>query len=290
MSLTARRKNPYPELTDGPDGANVPYWVALLAQALDTAPIDDQGTLANRPVSTPGAPGIIGRLYTVKGDPDPAQNNKTYRDHGTGWDLVSVDTASINQVGLFAARPLATAVTAGTRYFATDQVAEYISDGAAWTRVSLPAGITADWFKPDAAVPTGWVKYDGANLPASTGIYADLYVHLGSTVTTPDTRGRTIVGQGTHTDVDAIGENEGLAVGARRPKHKTSITDPGHVHSTPTSESASAPSATGNLAAMPVTADGSTGSATTGITAGPQTGNEPTDTPAYIVALKIAKL
>src|SRR5437588_12919595 len=88
--LTARLKLPYPGLADGPDGADVPYWVQALADALDVAAIDDQGILADRPVSTSGSPGIKGRYYMVKGDPDSTQNGILYRDEGTGWDPVNI--------------------------------------------------------------------------------------------------------------------------------------------------------------------------------------------------------
>jgi len=132
------------------------------------------------------------------------------------------------------ARPAANGVTAGSTFFATDQVVAYISDGTNWIRTSLPAGATIDWFKPDAAVPAGWVLYDGTNLPASTGIYADLYAHLGNTLTKPDTQGRGTVGKGTHSDVSAVGVNDGLAVATRTPVHNSTnvLTLPTHGHTT----------------------------------------------------------
>jgi microcystin-dependent protein len=46
----------------------------------------------------------------------------------------------------------------------------------------------------------------------------------------PDYRGRTLVGKGTHADVNAFTDNDGLVVGSRTPKHKTSINDPNHHH------------------------------------------------------------
>lgn len=171
-------------------------------------------------------------------------------------------------VGLLSARPLATVVAPGTSYFATDQVVDYISDGTIWHRKSSPAGFGGSWFKLDALAPPGWVKYDGSNLPASTGIYADLYAHLGSTLLLPDTRGRVIAGQGTHAEMDNILDNEGLAVVANRSMS--------HVHI--------AERTTGNGASAPVGAMG-------GDTPFRTSGNAALqDKPAFIIGVKIHKL
>jgi hypothetical protein len=62
-----------------------------LAEDLDAIiSVDDQGTLAGRPTSSVGTPGIVGRKYFVTGDPDSTQNGRLYRDHGTGWDEVAM--------------------------------------------------------------------------------------------------------------------------------------------------------------------------------------------------------
>jgi hypothetical protein len=135
------------------------------------------------------------------------------------WQPLGINSG----VGNLALRPAANAVSAGSQFFAVDQMANYISDGTNWIRTSAPAGSTIAWFA--AAAPAGYVKYDGSVLPASTGIYADLATHLGST-TTPDTRGRVIVGQGTHADNDAIGDNDGRAVALRRAMHTHTTTVP----------------------------------------------------------------
>lgn len=87
---TTRLALPYPEGADGPDGADVPYWMQALAVALDGAALDDQGILADRPVSSGGSPGIKGRYYMVKGDPDTTQNGILWRDNGTGWDAINI--------------------------------------------------------------------------------------------------------------------------------------------------------------------------------------------------------
>lgn len=80
MAATSRRGNRYPI---GADAADVPLWMQRLAEDLDDAPHDDQGTLAARPVSTPGSPGKAGRYYTV------LSTGIVYRDYGTGWQIIS---------------------------------------------------------------------------------------------------------------------------------------------------------------------------------------------------------
>jgi hypothetical protein len=188
--------------------------------------------------------------------------------------------------GALGSRPAASSVVAGTTYYASDQDVLYRSDGATWTRIYTPAGATMLWFA--AAAPTGWVKYDGSNLPSSTGIYADLATHLGTT-TTPDTRGRMPTGVGTHADVASVGLADGLSVGSRRPKHKhavgnptistpsitqptisspvITITDPGHFHTVnnPAQTTGAGAGSSGALAV--VGAPENTGTKTTGITA-----------------------
>jgi len=98
-----------------------------------------------------------------------------------------------------------------------------------------------------SSAPTDWMICDGAAISQAT--YPDLYALIGVTYgdpgggnfNLPDARGRMIVGLGTHTDVDALGENDGVAVGTRRPKHSHSTslssTQGGHSHGGSTSSS-----------------------------------------------------
>lgn len=142
--------------------------------------------------------------------------------------------------------------------------------------------------------PAGYLACDGSTvlrtaypaLFAAIGVSWNTGGEAGTVFRLPDYRGRTIVGIGTHADVNALNDNDGLTVNSRRPAHKTSIADPGHFHST--GVGGTSPFAGGATAGL---AAGSTNSGTkvTGITAGPQTGAEPTDTPAYAVALIIIK-
>jgi hypothetical protein len=214
--------------------------------------------------------------------------------------------------GLLAARPSAAAGTGGF-YYATDQDVLSFSNGSAWQRLGLPAGATTMWYSTTA--PMGWVKYDGSALGGSTGIYADLYAHLGTT-TTPDTRGRTLVSLGTNADVSALGASDGLAVGSRTPVHNSAnsltlpnhthaLTDPGHTHGVNVVGTAGLNGATPQTIVSTNLGTNSTetsNSATTGITIGNPTtnpaiagtigpgGTRPTDTPAYITFILIAKL
>lgn len=92
MANTTRWALPYPVGTDVPD---VPLWMNQLAVALDNVAMDDQGTLAARPVSTVGTPGKRGRYYLVTGDSTAANNGRLWRDNGTGWDEVVTNVPTV---------------------------------------------------------------------------------------------------------------------------------------------------------------------------------------------------
>ena len=76
-----------------------------------------------------------------------------------------------------------------------------------------------------AAAPSGWLLCDGTAVSQAT--YAALYAICGvsygnpggGNFNLPDFRGRFAVGIGTHVDVDALGDSDGIAVATRRPKH-----------------------------------------------------------------------
>lgn len=214
--------------------------------------------------------------------------------------LVNGNPLPTTTSGTLAFQPLSANATLGSFYYATDQDVLYLNTGIAWQRLGMPAGVTTMWF--GSAAPTGWVKYDGASLPSSTGIYTHLATHLGGTAT-PNTQGRMPVGLGTHADVATIGNNDGLAVGARRPKHNhahtLAISGGSHNHAHYGGQGSGAnpsfghddvtylgPSNSGEIVAASHTHP--TGEFSGSI--GPQTGNEPTDGPAYITFLFIAKL
>ncbi len=131
----------------------------------------------------------------------------------------------------------------------------------------------------------------------SRSVYSALFLVYGTTfgagdgTTTfnmPDMQGRYFVGLGTHADVLAIGQNEGAALANRRPKHKHTVTDPGHGHGSKQyftdSSGGSSPDTTGggfSRSQIPPAA--------TGISVGPTTSGTPVDAGAYFVGNWIIK-
>jgi microcystin-dependent protein len=76
------------------------------------------------------------------------------------------------------------------------------------------------------AIPSGFLLCDGSAVSRTT--YAALFAAIGTeegagdgstTFNLPDYRGRLLAGKGTHADVNALTDNDGLAVGSRTPKH-----------------------------------------------------------------------
>lgn len=164
--------------------------------------------------------------------------------------------------------------------------------------VGLPPGSIAQF--AGAVAPTGWLVCDGSAVSRTT--YADLFAAIGtqygtgdgsSTFNLPDGQGRSLVGQGTHSDVGTLGGNEGASLSARRQRHKHSITDPGHTHSgvpaTPGGDTGTGGFYGYNFASYSIPTT-NTASATTNIGVGPQSGNEPTDSGAYLVVRHIIKV
>jgi len=148
-------------------------------------------------------------------------------------------------------------------------------------------------------LPSGWLLCDGTAVSRST--YSVLYAAIGTnygsgnTTTTfnlPDMRGRVPVGVGTHADVNATGKNEGISsanAAYRRPKHKHTVTDPGHTHVS-YSYGDNQGSAAGHATAFSYPNnkyEEATSSQTTGITVG--TATDSTDAPAYLVINYIIK-
>ena len=88
-----------------------------------------------------------------------------------------------------------------------------------------------------AVAPAGFLFCDGASHVRST--YGALFSVIGTQFgavdgthfNVPDVQGRTVVGKGTHADVATLGGSDGIsAVASRSPKHRHSVTDPGHSH------------------------------------------------------------
>jgi microcystin-dependent protein len=160
----------------------------------------------------------------------------------------------------------------------------------------LPAGVILP-FGGDAA-PTGALLCNGASygIVGNERLYDAIglrYTPTGSpagTFNVPDLQGRMPVGKGTHADVDTLGKDDGSALPARRPRHKSSINEAPHSHGlspngpveafNPNAASGGSGAASGDRSLRVVN---TTTADATGITAGPQTGAEPVDTPAYVV-------
>ena len=98
-------------------------------------------------------------------------------------------------------------------------------------------------FTAASATPSGWLPCDGSAVSRAT--YAALFSAISTTYgagdgsTTfnlPDLLGRMIVGLygAGQAAVNALGKNEGVAAGNRRPQHRTSstlaVSEPGHRH------------------------------------------------------------
>lgn len=97
---------------------------------------------------------------------------------------------------------------------------------------SNPSGVILPF--GGSTIPTGYLLCDGTT-GLSTTTYAALFAVIGytyggsgSTFNLPDLRGRVLVARGTHVDVDALNDNDGLAVASRTPKHTHSV--PAHKH------------------------------------------------------------
>jgi microcystin-dependent protein len=161
-----------------------------------------------------------------------------------------------------------------------------------------PSGSMQMFGGPSA--PAGWLLCDGSAISRAT--YSVLFAVTGvtygsgdgsTTFNVPDLRGRAPIGyaaSGGHTDVSALGNNDGVAEVNRRPKHRHTVTDPGHNHSPNARTSGS-----GTNGSASVQYDGTTstsvalpgGTATTGITVGAST--DSLDAPAYLVVNYIIK-
>lgn len=123
-----------------------------------------------------------------------------------------------------------------------------------------------------------WYLADGSAIPGGeTGLIAQLGANF------PDARGRSLVMKGTHVDVDAIGDNDGIALANRRPKHNTTLSDPGHIHNITSvfDQTSGGGSLQRGLTGDPGT--NQTQSASTGITAQAAGASGGADQPAFIV-------
>lgn len=158
------------------------------------------------------------------------------------------------------------------------------------------------------AAPSGWLSCDGSAVSRAT--YAELYGALGgasspygqgdgsSTFNLPDLRGRVPVGyaqSGGHSDVSALGNNEGQASANRHPKHRTSFSDPGHGHGIQAGGSSGTFLLGGSALLANDLAHGGSDTGygvtptTTNVSVGTGNANDAADTPSYIVINYIIK-
>lgn len=228
--LTTRFGLPKPD-SDNSESPAGPAEIGALADAIDSNMAGySSGILSSRPVSTSGSPGIDGRLYYVKGDSTPGNNGVLWLDFGTGWVTVNSPGAIVDT---YANRPAANGVPAGTKFFATDQVSEYVSNGTAWIRTTTPAGVIAICLLGTA--DPGYILLQGQAWPSTSGIYTDLHTKWGGTTLPGTFNGNAPVG---YKPGDADFGTLGATVGEKRhtlapgelPNYDLPYTDLGHLH------------------------------------------------------------
>lgn len=165
-----------------------------------------------------------------------------------------------------------------------------ISGASTGTLGILPAGIIFPF--GGSAAPTGALLCDGAAYPISG--YQRLYDAIGTayggsggSFNVPDLQGRMPVGRGLHADVNALGKNDALPLGSRRPKHKHTVTDPGHAHDIDYYNAGAGEGGFHGLTNKDIPNNATQANAAkakaTGLTVGPQSGAEPTDSAAFLV-------
>lgn len=155
-------------------------------------------------------------------------------DQQTDWAHFTTDLEAImsvySQGATLASRP--SAGKAGRRYFDQTSRSESVDDGSVWTPV-LPPGLIMPY--AGGTAPPGYLICDGSAVSRTT--YATLFAAIGTaygagngttTFNLPDLQGRVPVGKAPttptgHADVDALGDNDGVALASRRPKHSHTV-------------------------------------------------------------------
>jgi microcystin-dependent protein len=93
--------------------------------------------------------------------------------------------------------------------------------------ITPPIGALMD-YGGDADPDNNWMVANGRTLdsvadPSLAALYARIGTRFGGTgpasFNLPDAQGRVTVGKGTHAEVDAVGDSDGLAVASRKLKH-----------------------------------------------------------------------
>lgn len=166
-----------------------------------------------------------------------------------------------------------------------DQILRTVAGVPTWSNEAsggggtVPAGALTMF--GGAAAPAGWLLCDGSAVSRTT--YADLFTAIGTaygsgdgatTFNVPDMRGRTPVGKGSNTSVDALGENEGVPEANRRPQHRHTP----HFHTVEHGQNVS-----NNDMFKHDSGPGDGSNNTSSADGGSGVGTDPLDAPAYLV-------
>lgn len=155
-----------------------------------------------------------GRLYILStANPITIGSTALVFDYLPDASEVATTVANSLKIGTLSARPAANTVPAGARYFATDTVADYISDASNWIRVSESAGTESGYAGIKGTAPAGKVFQDGSAI-SRTGANADLFSEL--TIARSGTKNGTaiITGLSQTSDLQAGMQVEGTGVTA----------------------------------------------------------------------------
>lgn len=157
---------------------------------------------------------------------------------GTNTHVLQVDSTATNGIkwGQVATAGIADSAVTSAKIQDATIVAGDIATNT--LKLLCPVGTIAAYGGTSA--PTGWLLCDGASISAS---YTELIAQVGST--TPNLKGKVIVGlDSAQTEFDTRFETGGAktvtltAAQSGLPAHGHNISDPGHVHSVTTKESA----------------------------------------------------
>jgi microcystin-dependent protein len=190
-----------------------------------------------------------------------------------------------------------------------ENIAQVLSDGlfVGAADLVIPRGGVIPF--AGGSPPTGWLLCDGAAISRSTyaALFGVISVTYGigdgsTTFNVPDLVGRVVIGlNAANTDIDTMGENDGLAAASRSIKHNhtNGLTLPDHVHSytwaaePPSQNAASGPNGGASIAGSNVYTGLTIGNPTThpaiNGTIGPG-GSRPTDSAAFLVLKYIIKV
>lgn len=235
---------PNPDRSDAPD---IPLHIKNLVDALELDVFYSQDITANRPISTVGSPGKVGRVFF------DTTTSILYWDYGTGWQPVgtvgagAVGTTELANDAVTAAKIAADAV--GSSEIATDAVTSAeIAAGAVGTSELADLNVTAaklasqvqnvqtgaytlilsDRFKfirEDSASPVNITIPNNASQNFAVGDSVDIIqwgagqvtLVAGASVALVGNPGLKLIGQYTMATVMKIATDTWLAVGALTP-------------------------------------------------------------------------